>query len=142
MKKLKKGGTPTTTMAAKFVLSEWNSGKIKFFTKVPDTSRSEHISDEAVAEHAKDFRCFYQSTHLWSALGFVMHGDLSFYSSDPNLMSWIFLIYEHYFSIFSFHSKYLCIGSSIFEALFMLGKRIFSEMKKSEQWPFLILEFF
>lgn len=60
MKKLKKGGTPTTSMAAKFVLKEWNSGKIKFFTKVPETPRPEHVSDEAVAEHAKDFRLLSQ----------------------------------------------------------------------------------
>ena len=56
MKKLKKGGTPTLSMAAKFVLKEWHSGKIKFFTKVPNTPRSEHVSDEAVTKHEKDFR--------------------------------------------------------------------------------------
>ena len=56
MKKLKKGGTPTLSMAAKFVLKEWHSGKIKFFTKGPNTPRSEHVSDEAVTKHEKDFR--------------------------------------------------------------------------------------
>jgi hypothetical protein len=56
MKKLKKGGTPTPAMAAKFILNQWNSGKIKYFTKVPNTPKPDYISDEAVAEHGKDFR--------------------------------------------------------------------------------------
>ncbi len=55
MKKLKKGGTPSPAMAAKMVLNDWNMGKIKFFTKVPDT-KSAHISEEAIAQHAKEFR--------------------------------------------------------------------------------------
>lgn len=64
MKKLKKGGTPTPAMAAKFVLKEWISGKIKFFTKVPETSKLDHVSDKAVADHAKDFRYFFRSFAL------------------------------------------------------------------------------
>ena len=35
MKKLKKGGVPSVTMAAKFVLNDWNSGRLKYFTQTP-----------------------------------------------------------------------------------------------------------
>ena len=55
MKKLKKGGTPIPAMAAKMVLNDWNMGKIKYFTNVPDTKTS-HISEEAIVQHAKEFR--------------------------------------------------------------------------------------
>ncbi len=55
MKKLKKGGTPSPAMAAKMVLNDWNMGKIKFFTNVPET-RSSHISEEAIAQHTNEFR--------------------------------------------------------------------------------------
>jgi hypothetical protein len=57
MKKLKKGGTPNASMAAKYVLNNWYSGKIRFFTQTPDQDqpRPDHVTPEVVAEHTKEF---------------------------------------------------------------------------------------
>merc|ERR1712168_1206941 len=37
MGKLKKGGVPDRNLAARLVLTDWNSGKIKYFTHPPET---------------------------------------------------------------------------------------------------------
>ena len=61
MKKLKRGGTPSLPMAAKYVLNNWYSGKIRFFTQTPDQEqpRPDHVTPEVVEEHAKDFRSVF-----------------------------------------------------------------------------------
>jgi len=51
--KLKKGGVPDRNLAARIVLQDWNSGKIKYFTHPPET-RSESTS-QIVQEFSKDF---------------------------------------------------------------------------------------
>jgi hypothetical protein len=58
MKKLKKGGTPSPAMAAKFVVKQWTAGKIRFFTRAPLAGEPglDHIAPEHVVDHAKDFR--------------------------------------------------------------------------------------
>jgi len=53
MGKLKKGGVPDRTMAARIVLGDWNTGKIKYFTHPPEIRAN--ISSEIVQEFSKDF---------------------------------------------------------------------------------------
>lgn len=53
MGKLKKGGVPDRTMAARIVLGDWNTGKIKYFTHPPEVRGT--ISSEIVQEFSKDF---------------------------------------------------------------------------------------
>ena len=43
-------------MAARIVLNDWNSGKIKYFTLPPETVTKEtHVSAEVVSTFAKEF---------------------------------------------------------------------------------------
>lgn len=54
--KLRKGGLPNQDMAARVVLNDWNSGKIKYYTHPPETVTKEtHVSSEIVATFAKEF---------------------------------------------------------------------------------------
>lgn len=46
--KLKKGGIPNTDMAARTVLHEWNTGKIKYYCKLPTDAEGKVIMDPAV----------------------------------------------------------------------------------------------
>ena len=52
--KLKKGGVPDRDMAARIVLTDWNSGKIKYFTHPPEQQKTESTS-QIVQEFSKDF---------------------------------------------------------------------------------------
>lgn len=54
MGKLKKGGVPDREMAARIVLADWNSGKIKYCTHPPEQLETTENS-QIVAEFAKDF---------------------------------------------------------------------------------------
>merc|ERR1719376_471665 len=57
MGRLKKGGVPDVFMAARLVLNDWNSGKIKYFTHPPETeTEGGEISAEIVTEYAKEFQ--------------------------------------------------------------------------------------
>ena len=53
MGKLKKGGVPDRNLAARIVLNDWNSGKLKYFTHSPEV-RTE-MSSTIVQEFSKDF---------------------------------------------------------------------------------------
>lgn len=54
--KLKRGGIPDQSMAARLVLNDWNIGKIKYYTHPPEVvTRSTHISAEIVSEYSKEF---------------------------------------------------------------------------------------
>lgn len=54
--KLKRGGIPDQAMAARMVLNDWNTGKIKYFTHPPEAeTRSTHISAEIVSSYSKEF---------------------------------------------------------------------------------------
>lgn len=54
--KLKKGGVADTTAAARKVLTDWNTGKIKFHTVPPDMNENaSHVSAEIVEKLAKPF---------------------------------------------------------------------------------------
>lgn len=52
--KLKKGGVPDRDLAARIVLGDWNSGKIKYCTHPPEVEETKGTS-EIVAEFAADF---------------------------------------------------------------------------------------
>jgi len=56
MGRLKKGGVPDVFMAARLVLNDWNSGKIKYFTHPPEVTSTDDISAEIVTEFAKEFQ--------------------------------------------------------------------------------------
>jgi len=51
--KLKKGGVPDRNLAARIVLNDWNSGKIKYFTHPPELKTES--SSQIVQEFSKDF---------------------------------------------------------------------------------------
>jgi len=51
--KLKKGGVPDRNLAARIVLQDWNSGKIKYFTHPPE--KKTESSSQIVTEFSKDF---------------------------------------------------------------------------------------
>ena len=54
--KLSKGGVPNHDMAARIILNDWNSGKIKYYTLPPETETKEtHVSAEVVSTFAKEF---------------------------------------------------------------------------------------
>lgn len=54
MGKFKKGGVPDMTAAARSVLEDWNSGKLRYYT-VPPEEPSSLISSEIVNEIAEEF---------------------------------------------------------------------------------------
>ncbi|XP_015521718.1 guanine nucleotide-binding protein-like 3 homolog [Neodiprion lecontei] len=54
MGKFKKGGIPDATAAARGVLADWNSGKIRYYTLPPEDSASQ-LSAEIVQQFAKEF---------------------------------------------------------------------------------------
>merc|ERR1712130_137124 len=51
--KLKKGGVPDRNLAARIVLNDWNSGKIKYFTHPPELKTES--SSQIVQEFSRDF---------------------------------------------------------------------------------------
>lgn len=54
--KLKKGGVPNITKAARLVLHHWNTGKINYYTHPPqDTDKSVHLNATVVSKMAKEF---------------------------------------------------------------------------------------
>jgi nuclear GTP-binding protein len=57
--RLKKGGRPDLSAAAKQVLNDWNSGKLRYYTEPPEENRTDdeqqQISMELVQEFAKEF---------------------------------------------------------------------------------------
>ncbi|XP_066593562.1 guanine nucleotide-binding protein-like 3 homolog [Prorops nasuta] len=54
MGKYKKGGVPNMVAAARSVLEDWNSGKIRYYT-VPPEQPIVHLSAEIVSQMAKEF---------------------------------------------------------------------------------------
>ncbi|KAL6257538.1 hypothetical protein P5V15_011112 [Pogonomyrmex californicus] len=54
MGKYKRGGVPDVTAAARSIIEDWNSGKIRYYT-VPPEQPVCHISAEIVNETAKEF---------------------------------------------------------------------------------------
>lgn len=54
MGKFKKGGVPDAIAAARGVLADWNSGKIRYYTLPPEDSASQ-LSAEIVQQFAKEF---------------------------------------------------------------------------------------
>ena len=64
MGRLKKGGIPDQTVAARIILNDWNCGKIKYFTHPPEEETSQKqagadnesmVAAEIVSEFAKEF---------------------------------------------------------------------------------------
>ncbi|XP_076686720.1 nucleostemin 1 [Andrena cerasifolii] len=54
MGKFKKGGIPDTVAAARSILEDWNSGKIRYYTVPPEQSNC-HVSAEIVTQMNKEF---------------------------------------------------------------------------------------
>jgi len=61
MGRLKKGGVPNLNMAARKLLNDWNSGKLRYYTEPPEDETdssmmgSEYVSSELVSEMGKEF---------------------------------------------------------------------------------------
>jgi len=54
MGKLKRGGIPDREKAARIILGDWNTGKIKYFTHPPETTES-NLQAEIVHQFAEEF---------------------------------------------------------------------------------------
>lgn len=55
MGRFKKGGIPDVVAAARSLLEDWNSGKIKYYTVPPEDDNQVHVSSAIVTEVAKEF---------------------------------------------------------------------------------------
>merc|ERR1712200_166512 len=53
--KLKKGGVPDRNKAARILLGDWNSGKIKYFTHPPEQNPQSNLGAEIVQTFAEEF---------------------------------------------------------------------------------------
>jgi nuclear GTP-binding protein len=53
--KLRKGGAPDITVAARIVLQDWNDGRIPFFTRPPSRGNEGEESAQLMAQYAADF---------------------------------------------------------------------------------------
>ncbi|CAH0554574.1 unnamed protein product [Brassicogethes aeneus] len=54
--RFKKGGVPNSIAAARGLLEDWNSGKIKYYTIPPEANENDiHLSSKIVSEVAKEF---------------------------------------------------------------------------------------
>ena len=53
--KLRPGGTADTVAAARVVLSDWNDGRIRFYTEPPQRSSGGHDGAAIVKDWATDF---------------------------------------------------------------------------------------
>ncbi|KAF7633367.1 CP-type G domain-containing protein [Meloidogyne graminicola] len=53
--RIKKGGRPDLNAAAKQVLNDWNSGKLRYFTEPPEQQIISEFQPELVAEFNKEF---------------------------------------------------------------------------------------
>ncbi|KAH9322390.1 hypothetical protein KI387_017029, partial [Taxus chinensis] len=53
--KLKKGGVPDVTAAARIVLHDWNEGKIPYYTLPPTRNEGEHLESAIVSSWGKEF---------------------------------------------------------------------------------------
>ncbi|XP_049866377.1 guanine nucleotide-binding protein-like 3 homolog [Pectinophora gossypiella] len=56
MGRFKKGGIPDQEAAARILLNDWNTGKIRYFTEPPETPESEvHVEAKIVSGAAREF---------------------------------------------------------------------------------------
>lgn len=55
MGRFKKGGIPDVFAAARSLLEDWNTGKIKYYTVPPEDENQAHISSSIVTEISKEF---------------------------------------------------------------------------------------
>lgn len=55
MGKFRRGGVPDAEGAARSLLNDWNTGKIKYCTQPPETDANVHISASIVSEEAREF---------------------------------------------------------------------------------------
>uniref|UniRef100_A0A0K8TQP6 Guanine nucleotide-binding protein-like 3 homolog n=1 Tax=Tabanus bromius TaxID=304241 RepID=A0A0K8TQP6_TABBR len=55
MGKFLKGGIPDVVAAARGLLNDWNTGKIKYCTQPPEDSSDTHVSAEIVSTEAREF---------------------------------------------------------------------------------------
>lgn len=55
MGKFRRGGVPDAEGAARSLLNDWNTGKIKYCTQPPETDVGVHVSASIVSEEAREF---------------------------------------------------------------------------------------
>lgn len=55
MGKFRRGGVPDAEGAARSLLNDWNTGKIKYCTQPPEAEAGVHISASIVSEEAREF---------------------------------------------------------------------------------------
>jgi len=80
--KLKKGGKPNVTAAAKSVLKDWNSGKICYYTRPPQR-KNVHLESKIVTEMSEEFD--------WSSLDQINQQSLEEVTGAPSESHSVFL---------------------------------------------------
>lgn len=55
MGKFRRGGVPDAEGAARSLLNDWNTGKIKYCTQPPEESSTAHVSASIVSNNAREF---------------------------------------------------------------------------------------
>ncbi|XP_068630368.1 guanine nucleotide-binding protein-like 3 homolog [Battus philenor] len=55
MGRYKKGGVPDQEAAARILLNDWNTGKVRYFTEPPEEQTDVHVDAKIVSEIAKEF---------------------------------------------------------------------------------------
>jgi len=80
--KLKKGGKPNVTAAAKSVLKDWNSGKICYYTQPPQR-KNVHLESKIVTEMSEEFD--------WSSLDQINQQSLEEVTGAPSESHSVFL---------------------------------------------------
>ncbi|KAB0795362.1 hypothetical protein PPYR_12201 [Photinus pyralis] len=53
--RFKKGGVPNCEAAARDLLSDWNQGKIRYYTVPPESDGDVHVSSKIITESVKEF---------------------------------------------------------------------------------------
>lgn len=82
MGRFKKGGVPDATAAARSLLEDWNSGRIKYYTLPPEDQNNAHISSSIVSEVVKEFDLENLSTiesEVLNNLGKECENDMKIY---------------------------------------------------------------
>ncbi|KAL4710532.1 hypothetical protein ACJJTC_008934 [Scirpophaga incertulas] len=55
MGRFKKGGVPDQEAAARILLNDWNTGKVRYYTEPPESSQEVHVDAKIVSAVAKEF---------------------------------------------------------------------------------------
>lgn len=92
MGKFLRGGIPDATAAARGLLNDWNTGKIKYCTQPPESRRDDevHVSASIVSHEAREFdldNFEAMETEALQSFAATMDGVMEYESSGPVQMA-------------------------------------------------------